>query len=79
MSRKLIVKISLKRIDIQKRIIVEALLDSCATRLVISVEFAKKQRFKLEKIKKPICVRNLDGFFNKEGLIEYMVEINIYY
>ncbi len=24
-------------------------------------------------------VRNVDGSFNKEGLIEYTVEVNIYY
>ena len=73
------VKNGLERIDTQKRIIVETLLDNYATRLVMSLEFAKKQRFKLKKIKKPIYVRNLDGSFNKKGLIEYMAEINIYY
>ena len=45
----------------------------------MSSEFARKQRFKLEKIKRPIYVRNVDGFFNKEGPIEYIVEVNIYY
>jgi len=38
-----IVKIRLKRIDIQKGIIMEMLLDSRATELVISSEFARKQ------------------------------------
>ena len=42
MLRKVIVKIGLKRIDTQKDIIVEALLDSRATGLVMSSEFAKK-------------------------------------
>ena len=40
--RKIMVKIELERIDMQKGIIVEALLDSEATGLVISSEFAKK-------------------------------------
>ena len=30
-------------------------------------------------MERPIYVRNLDGSFNKEGLIEHTVEINIYY
>ena len=77
--REVTVKIRLERIDIQERIIVEALLDSSVMRLVISSEFTKKQKFKLNKIKRPICMRNVDSFFNKKGLIEYMVEINIYY
>ena len=38
------VKIGLERIDMQERIMVEVLLDSRATRLVISSEFAKKNR-----------------------------------
>jgi len=46
---------------------------------VMSLELARKQRFKLKKIKKPIYVRNVDGFFNKERPIEHMVKVNIYY
>jgi len=74
-----IVKIELERIDMQKRITVEVLLDSRATRLVISLEFARKQGFKLKKVKKPIYIRSVDSSFNKEGLIKYMVKVNIYY
>ena len=33
----------------------------------------------MKKIERPIYIRNVDGFFNKEGLIEYMIEVNIYY
>jgi len=57
---------------------VKALLDSGATRLVMSSEFARKE-FKLKNIERPIYVRNMDGTFNKEGLIEHTVEINTYY
>ena len=57
----------------------EVLLDSGAIGLVISLETARKQRFKLKKIKRPINVRNVNEIFNKEGLIEYTVEVNIYY
>jgi len=49
------------------------------TGLVISSEFAKKQRFKFKKIERPIYVRNMNGFFNKEGPSKHMIEINIYY
>jgi len=48
-------------------------------RLVMSSEFAKKKRFKLKKIENSIYVRNMDRTFNKEGQIEHIVEINIYY
>ena len=79
MLRKVIVKIELERIDIQERVTVEALLDSEAMRLVISLDFARKQGFKLKKMEQPIYMRNMDGIFNKEGLIEHIVEVNIYY
>jgi len=58
---------------------VEVLLDSGVIGLVISLEFARKQEFKLKKIERPIYMRNVDGSFNKKGPIEYMVEVNIYY
>jgi len=73
------VKIGLERVDTQKEITVEALLDSGATRLVISSEFARKQDFKLKKLERPMNVRNVDGSLNKEGSIEHMVEVNIYF
>jgi len=77
--REVMVKIGLERIDTQKGIIVEALLDSRATGLVISSKFARKQRFRLKKIKNPKHIRNVDGTFNKEGPIKNIVEVNIYY
>jgi len=55
------------------------LLDSEVTGLVTSSEFAKKQGFKLKKLERPMNVRNVDGSLNKEGPIEHMVEVNIYY
>ena len=63
-------KIGLERIDIQEGIIVEVLLDSGATRLVMSSEFARKQEFKLKKLERLIHVRNVNGSLNKEGPIE---------
>ena len=77
--RKVTVKIGLERIDTQEGVTVEALLDSRATGLVMSLKFAKKQNFKLKKLERLINVRNVDGSFNKEGSIENTVEVNIYY
>jgi len=77
--REVTVKIRLERIDTQEGITVEALLDSGATRLVMSSEFARKQGFKLKKLNRPMYVRNMDGFLNKERSIEHTVEVNIYY
>jgi len=58
---------------------VEALLNSGATRLVMSSEFAKKQGFKLKRLERPMNMRNVNGSLNKEGPIKHTVEVNIYY
>ena len=71
------VKIGLERIDMQEGIMMEALLDSGVTELVMSSEFARKQGFKLKKLDRPMYVRNVDSLLNKEGPIEHTVEINI--
>ena len=67
----------------QKEIIVKVLLDSGVTSgvtgLVMSSKFVRKQEFKLKKIERLIYVRNMNGIFNKKGLIEHAVKINIYY
>jgi len=45
----------------------------------MSSEFARKQGFKLKKLKRLMNVRNIDGSLNIEGPIEHTVEVNIYY
>jgi len=79
MLREVTVKIGLERIDIQEGITVEVLLDSRATGIVMSLKFVRKQGFKLEKLERPMNVRNVDRSLNKEGPIEYTVKVNIYY
>jgi len=77
--REVMIKIGLERLDTQEGITVEALLDSGATELVMSTEFARKKGFKLKKLERPMQVRNVDGSFNREGPIENTVEVNVYY
>ena len=64
-------KIRLERIDTQEGIMVEALLDSGKTELVMSSEFARKQEFKLKKLERLMHVRNVDGLLNKKGSIKH--------
>jgi len=54
---------------------VEILLDNRATDLVMSTDFVKKHSFKLKKL---ICMRNVDKNFNKKGSIEHTVKLNIF-
>ena len=68
--RKVIVKIGLERINMQEGVKMKALLDSGATGLVMSSEFAKRQGFKLKKMERSTYIRNVDGIFNKERPIK---------
>jgi len=79
MLQEVTVKIKPERINTQEGVTVEVLLDSRAIGLVMSLEFARKQRFKLKKMERPIYVRNIDSSFNKKGPIEHTVEVDIYY
>ena len=49
------------------------MLDSGAIGLVMSLEFTRRQEFKLKKMDRPIYVRNVDGSFNQERPIEHTV------
>ena len=58
--REMTVNIGLERINIQEGIIVEVLLNSRVMSLAKSSKFARKQRFKLKKIERPIYMRNMN-------------------
>jgi len=42
-------------------------------------KMAVKHGFKLQKLDRPVMVRNIDGKNNSRGAIIYQVEVNIYY
>ena len=63
------VKIGLKQEEEEVGIVVEALLNSRATRLVISKEFLRKYRFRRMKLEKLIYLRNVYGMLNYVGPI----------
>ena len=77
--RKVMVKIGLKQKEDKEEIIVEALLDSGATGLMMSLEFAKKNKFRKKKLGRPIYVRNINSIFNHKELIEYIVDMELFY
>ena len=71
--------IGLEKVDTHEGVSVQVLLDSGAIGLFMSKKLAEKQGFKLEKLNKPIKVRNVDGSDNKGGSITHEVEVNLYY
>ena len=62
-----------------KGITVKALLNSGATGIFIDKKMAAKHEFRLQKLKRPVMVRNVDGMNNSRRTITYQVEVNVYY
>ena len=77
--REVMMEIGLKQEEEEEGIVVEALLDSRATRLVISEEFARKHRFRRMKLERLIYVRNVNRILNYTELIVDTVEMEIFF
>ena len=72
-------KVGLKKLKSHEGIVVKALVNSEATNLFIDTKFAKEKGFKLEKLKNPLSVQNIDRTINVEGIITYQVECNMFF
>ena len=57
-------KVGLKKLENHEGVVVKALLDSRTTGLFIDTKFVKEKGFKLEKLKNPLLVQNIDGTVN---------------
>jgi len=71
--------IGVEKLDTHKGITIKALLDSSTTGMFMDKRMAARYGFKLQKLDRPIMVRNVDGTNNSGGAIIYQVECNVYY
>jgi len=62
-----------------KGVTVKALLDSSATGMFMDKRIIARHGFKLQKLERPIAVRNVDGTNNSRRAIIHQVEANVYY
>jgi len=67
--REVWMKVGLEKLENHEGVAVKALLDSGAMELFMDTTFAKEKGFKMEKLKKPLLVRNVDGTVNAGGAI----------
>jgi len=58
------IKVGLEKLENYEGIAVKVLLDSGVTGLFMDIAFAKEKGFKIEKLKNPLLVRNVDGTTN---------------
>ena len=79
MLREVWLNIGVEKVDIHEGITVKALLDSGMTGMFMDKKIAAKYGFRLQKLERPVAVRNVDGMNNSGGAITYQVEVNVYY
>jgi len=72
-------KVGLEKLESHKGVAVKALLDSGATGLFMDTTFAKEKGFKIERMKNPLLVKNVDGTVNVGGAIMHQVECNMFF
>ena len=77
--REVWIKVGLEKLENHKGVAVRALLDSGAIGLFMDMTFAQEKGFKIEKLKKPLLVRNVDGTVNVGGAIMCQVECNMFF
>ena len=77
--REVWMRVGLEKLESHEGIVVKALLDSGATGLFIDTTFAREKGFKIEKLKNPLLVRNVDGTVNVGGAITHQVECNMFF
>jgi len=79
MLREVWLNIRVEKIDMYEGIVIKALLDSGTTGMFMDRQTAARHRFKLQKLKRSLVVRNIDGTNNSGGAITHQVECNVFY
>ena len=79
MLREVWLNMEVEKLDTYEGVTIKALLDSSAIGMFMNKRIVARHRFKLQKLKRLIMVRNIDGINNSRGAITHQVEVNIYY
>jgi len=72
-------KVGLEKLENYEGVAVRALLDSRAMGLFMDTTFAREKEFKMEKLKNPLLVRNIDRTANVGGAITHQIECNMFF
>jgi len=79
MLREVWLNIGVEKIDTHEGVMIKALLDSSAMGMFMDRQTAARHGFKLQKLEKPLMVKNVDGTVNSGGAITHQVECNVFY
>jgi len=79
MLREVWLNIGVEKINMHEGVMIKALLDSGVMGMFMDRQAAARYGFKLQKLERPIAVRNVDSINNSGGAITYQVECNVFY
>ena len=79
MLREVWLNIGVEKMDIHEGVTVKALLDSSTTGMFMDRKIAARNGFKLQKLERPVVVRNMNGTNNSKRAITHQVKVNVYY
>ena len=79
MLREVQLNIGVEKVDMHEGITVKTLLDSSVTGMFIDKRITARHRFRLQKLERPVTVRNIDKTNNSGKVIIYQIEVNVYY
>jgi len=79
MLREVWLNIEVEKIDMHEGVMIKALLDSSATKMFMDKQTAARHGFKLQKLERPLMVKNVDGTVNSGEAITHQVECNVFY
>jgi len=79
MLREVWLNIEVEKIDMHEGVMIKALLDSSTTKMFMDKQTAARHGFKLQKLERPLMVKNVDGTVNSGEAITHQVECNVFY
>ena len=79
MLRKVWLNIGVEKVDTHEGITVKVLLDSSAIGIFMDKKMVTKHRFRLQRLERPVIIRNIDGTNNSGGAITHQIKVNVYY
>jgi len=79
MLREIWLNIGVEKIDTHEGIMIKALLDSGAMGMFMDRQMVARHEFKLQKLERPLVIRNVDSTNNGKGTIMHQVKCNVFY
>ena len=77
--REVWLEVGIEKLDNHEGVMVKALLDSGAMGIFVDKKFVEEHGFRLEKLDRPVEVKNVNGTSNSGGNITHELECNVFY